>query len=253
MTAQNHWLSAIGSIPYWTTRAFSSIVTNDERRIPAHTFNCFDRRLSDELILEVWLSLSLSLMLRPTVSRPVCLGIKHPSGAYYQIFITFRRLRVCWCAAPSRTKGQFCRLQLLLVLASSVILGFESHETHDHILLSQIRGSHSLEDQLPMFICAGTTLLLALVIYWHGPYGKHRYQYFFYYCRGLLPSDVSLVYRGVLTQRTVVKLSCHNIILFSDYCTLLSFLSITFQLQFSALFLLAAIRATGSLTVGNLP
>jgi hypothetical protein len=42
------------------------------------------------------LSLSLSLILRPTVSRPVYLGIKHPFGAYDQILITVRQLRVCW-------------------------------------------------------------------------------------------------------------------------------------------------------------
>jgi hypothetical protein len=79
-----------------------------------------------------------SLTLRPTVRRPVYLGIKYPSGTYEEIFITVRQLRVGWCGALFLMRGLVCRLQLLLVLASAVILGSESLGTRDRILLSQI-------------------------------------------------------------------------------------------------------------------
>jgi hypothetical protein len=90
-------------------------------------------------VLAATYTYSLSLILQPTVSRPVCLGMKHPSGAYDQIFITVWHLRVCWCGALCLTRGRFCRLQVLLTLASAVILGSEFRGTRDNILLSQIR------------------------------------------------------------------------------------------------------------------
>jgi hypothetical protein len=48
--------------------------------------------------------------------------------------------------------GRTYRLQLLLTLASAVILRSESRGTHDHILLSQIWDYPNLEGQDPLFI-----------------------------------------------------------------------------------------------------
>jgi hypothetical protein len=56
----------------------------------------------------------------------------------------------------SLTRGWVCPLQLLLALASAVILRSESHGAHDHIL-SQIRDSHSCEGQVPVFISPRVT------------------------------------------------------------------------------------------------
>jgi hypothetical protein len=48
-----------------------------------------------------------------------------------------------------------CRFQSLLALDSVVILRSESHGTHGHILLSQVRDSPNLEGQVPVFTSPG--------------------------------------------------------------------------------------------------
>jgi hypothetical protein len=76
---------------------------------------------------------------------------KAPSVAQDQIFVIVRQLRVCWCGVPSLTSGRVCHLQLLLALASAVILRSPSHRFHNHIIPSQMGDSPNLEGQVSIF------------------------------------------------------------------------------------------------------
>jgi hypothetical protein len=124
-----------GYTPRYWAPFFSPLTT---RRATVEVFDNASTR--DVSVDSFWVS--LSLMIRSTVSRPGYLGIKHPSGAYDQISITVRHLRFCWCGVFSLTRGWVCPSQLLLGLANAVILGSESHRTRGHILLFQIREFH---------------------------------------------------------------------------------------------------------------
>jgi hypothetical protein len=75
-------------------------------------------------------------MLWPTVSWP---GTRLMHMTRFLFFL----LGVCWCHAPSLTRGWACRLEWPLDIMSAAILSSVSLRTLDLILLSQIWDSQS--------------------------------------------------------------------------------------------------------------
>jgi hypothetical protein len=99
---------------------------------------------------------TVKVRVRPTLRLGVYrqslhLGAK-PLETHDQYFFQLNPCGHSPYVTSSLTRRWVCHLQLLLVLASVVILGSDFRGTHDHILLPQFRDSPNLEGQVPVFI-----------------------------------------------------------------------------------------------------
>jgi hypothetical protein len=121
---------------------FAECISVDCKLIKKKKFFCY---ITGRCLMMVCLFIKPipEVTLRSTVSLPVSLGVRRPSGTHDQFYflleIFFRQLR--FCNFNFLTRERVCNLlvQLLLGLARAVTLGSKSRRTHGHILQSHLR------------------------------------------------------------------------------------------------------------------
>jgi hypothetical protein len=110
------------------------------------------------------------------------------------MFIAVRR--ICLYGTLSLTRGRVCHLQLLMALASAVILGSEFRGTRDHILLSQIR--HFTTDYRSQCQSYITTDGQSASLSWNKAsiWGLRSSLYYYYYYYYILSESCRFVCMG---------------------------------------------------------
>jgi hypothetical protein len=134
--------------PFWNNYLIRIFVCSNRTRLkPNLLVQCAN--VSDQCVVEV--------NLRPKVSRPLCLGVRGPSGTFNQFFflleIPFRHLHVCYFVAPSLTRRRVCNLlfNCFWVLPEQSLLGRSPAEL-TAIFYCLIWDSPNLEGQVSVFI-----------------------------------------------------------------------------------------------------
>jgi hypothetical protein len=116
----------IGTVPIITYSLL--LLGSGFHRYPSSAHSC------NYQLLTVRAQVQTEVKVLEPVGQSVCWSRTH-LGPQDHGYITGTKLGHCWYEALSLTRERACRIKLLLVLASAVILGFESHDICNHISL----------------------------------------------------------------------------------------------------------------------